>query len=565
MFVYVLLNTEYMPLDMRKVWYLKLLSHCFTHNFALITHDYLKSNFESLYDSIPDRFFDEFDIPRFNKVQLGTVRQYAIPDSLFFNLEKESGSRTHALKTLFLERNLTLEQYFKRAFDEILETSSSGEIKAVFHVLEPFRSLVECCRINGLNLVPFIFSAVRKVHGYTNTLNMIAVNQSLFDTEFCRCLSERFEEEIKSTEVRFFSRESIIALLGKERTLPLIPLISRDADHQLLICSDAYDLTPYTFFNQNMVCDDDLHYFALNQFSRSEIRVRPHPLKLEKLGAPRSFVPFDPAATILSCERTISVCSQISLKAILWNRTAIIPKNNMPLSLLCPSDIESTDKVKIEHLNFYLFCFLVPDKLMFDPCYWQWRIDEGPCAIDLMRAHLSVLLSSSEYRSFDPKVVHCDFEIGYTDIMERRGFSRDVARFLRKPGIDEFSYDFAVSQLDLISNGAFVKSMWRLNSTSERSTIVESRFEITEWYSECNPSVHFYPFVDRDGHLSVSNAFLKIDGEVDVALKLADTSQVVSIRQVNGFIEFKLPMLQRQYVSIEIFFVWSPHSASGLV
>ena len=66
MFVYVLLNNEYMDISSRKMWYFKILSECAREKKGVIvTHEYLKKHFDELQQNINERFFEEFEMSHF--------------------------------------------------------------------------------------------------------------------------------------------------------------------------------------------------------------------------------------------------------------------------------------------------------------------------------------------------------------------------------------------------------------------------------------------------------------------------------------------------------------------
>ena len=93
MFVSIIFDTEYMGMGERIKWFLKSLSHAKEMDAVVITHEYLKKNFETLLGKCNERFFEEFEMRHIKETEMEEIDIYYIPDSFFHNLEKKYGTR----------------------------------------------------------------------------------------------------------------------------------------------------------------------------------------------------------------------------------------------------------------------------------------------------------------------------------------------------------------------------------------------------------------------------------------------------------------------------------------
>ena len=149
---------------------------------------------------------------------------------------------------------------------------------------------------------------------------------------------------------------------------------------------------PQVFKNKRYT-DDDVFYECKSLFGSDKLKVRSHAAHLNDIQVDRNEVHNDPASTILSCKRITAVHSQILLKALLWERTAVTKTNCLPFTYLCEKDYTSEKKASIRGLNYYLFAYLIPGDLMFSDKYWKWRLT-NPSETEIYERHLDFLLNT---------------------------------------------------------------------------------------------------------------------------------------------------------------------------
>lgn len=486
MFVSIVLNTEYMDLASRKMWYLKNLHHCKENGWILITHEYLHAHFEEMQALISSRLFNDFEMRQFTVDEVSDVEQYYIPDEIFEKLESEAGSRTEMLFRLSQEGNELIESQLQEIFNKIRCRHPSETIDGVFHCLESWQCVRDICKKNDLKLLLYSFSAIRKPHGYRQTLYHVNSNGYLYTTVECKCRYETFVKESQSMDLPIFSNRELIAFFGKERTLPLIPLINKEPKYEMGICTECFSIIPQ-FFIRNRYTDDDIRYNCDKIFDKSQITVRNHAAQMDYMQIDRTIVHNDPAAWILSCRRLASSRSQIMLKALLWNRTAVVIPDTLGFSFMCEKEYCSIKKVDIKALNYYLFAYLIPNDLMFSHEYWRWRMS-NPSEVEIYLRHLAFYIKKLNIRRDLSGI--SDEADRFRQILKDRQCDEELINILIDDN-QKIDVDYSTAISRFVING---KSYWRLNSViwgNKRMCSIE--------LSENFESFEFYPLDDVAG------------------------------------------------------------------
>ena len=223
MFISIILNTEYMDYSSRKMWYLKNLLHCKENGWILITHDYIRRHFDELQDSITDRFFEQFEMKRFTLEEMNDVEQYFIPDEIFDDVERILGSRTEMLFHFFNNEDERLMKCLEDILSQIKKQHPNEKIEGVIHCLEPYKTIRDFAEYLEVPLINYSFSAIRKIHGYRQTLYQANTCGYYWGTEDCEKQYKNFIKKF-TTRIPLFTNKEILAIIGKERNLPLLNL-----------------------------------------------------------------------------------------------------------------------------------------------------------------------------------------------------------------------------------------------------------------------------------------------------------------------------------------------------
>lgn len=483
MFISVVLNTEYMDIASRSKWYLKNLLHCKENGWILITHEYLWKHFEEIQQDITPRLFNDFEMRPFTAEEVKDVEQYFIPDELFEKIQKQAGSRTEFLFEMTGGGNHELETVFQGILDAIKKSHPNEPIDGIFHCLEGFKPLRNVAKANGIPIISYVFSAFRKPHGYRQTLYHANVNTHLHTSDEAECRYKRYISE--QTLLSVFSHRELIAILGKERTLPLIPLMNAEPSFEIGICTECFSVIPQ-FFVYDKTTDDDVRFECEKIYDKSQITVRNHSLQVDYMQLDRTTVHNDPAAWMLSCRRLTAARSQIGLKFLLWNRTAVIKPDTLGFSFMCEKDYKSTNKVNIQAFNYYIFGYLIPNDLMFSDEYWKWRMT-NPSETEIYQRHLNFYIEKLNLPQ--SILTEKDEPTRFKSILESRGCDEELINILLEDKQD-FDIDYNTASSRIVVNG---KSYWRLNKIENGVRHFHVELDTTA------DSIDFYPLDDVAG------------------------------------------------------------------
>ena len=510
-----------MDIASRTRWYLKNLLHCKDNGWVLITHGYMRTHWEQLQSEISQSLFASWEIRPFAVEEVSRVEQYFLPDELFERIEQQCGSRTEMLYQLSTSSIKALENELQHIIDAIKSKHPGEKIDGMLHCLEAWQPLRNVCAENKITLIPYTFSALRKPHGY---------RQTLFHSNTQTCLHSSKEAEKRCNKyiadetngIPVFTHRELIAIIGKERTLPLIPLIDKEPKSEMGICTECFSVIPQ-FFIHDKTTDDDVRFECEKIYDKSQITVRNHSLQVDYMQLDRTTIHNDPAAWILSCRRLAAARSQIGLKFLLWGRTAVVKPNTLAYSFMCETDYTSTSKVDLRALNYYLFGYLIPNDLMFSDEYWKWRMT-NPSETEIYRRHLDFLIEKLNL----PKsiLVEQDEQKRFKSILESRGCDKELVNILLDDKHD-FDIDYNTASSRIVINGKFY---WRLNKLENGTR----HFHIE--LDEAADSIEFYPLDDFAGCARLVS--------VSVNGKQVDVSQFAEFKympKVTGHYTLPLP------------------------
>lgn len=482
MFVSIVFNEEYLDVSSRSKFYLKNLLHCLENKWILITHEYMQKHFEELQGEINERFFREFEMRPFTVEEVTQVEQYFLPDEFFDGLEKKCGCRTEMQTMLTTQRCKQMEEYLQDIIDQIRIKHPDEEIEGIFNCLESWESVRYICKANNLPLISYVFSAIRKPHGYQQTLY-----SANFDRLYCSNECEKRYEEFlnESDEVPILSNEAILALIGKKRNLPLLKHLYAHPTKEINVCGEGFTMLPH-IYERTHYNDEDIYYECNKIYKQSEMGNRQHPIHLNSLQIDRSEVHNDPAAWILGAKRLVAVCSQIVLKAMLWNRTPIMIKNTLPFSFMCGKDYLSEVKTPIHFLNYYLFGYLIPTDLMFNDEYWKWRLSK-PKESEIYEKHLKFIcgILNVDYNILCLASSNQQLKL----LLDSRNCDEHVKSYLLSDS-PYMPIDYNVPTCRFVVSG---NTFWRLNEFKDG--IYTSRITVKKNVS----SIDFYPLDDFAG------------------------------------------------------------------
>ena len=536
MFISIVFNTEYNHISYRIRWYLKNLLHCKENGWALITHEYIKNNFKLLQDAVDERFFHDFEMRRFSLDEVKDVEQYYVPDKVFEDKEKECGSRTDMLMATNEGPFDELEIFLRDTLDTIREKHRDERIEGVLCSLECFGCIRKVCREENIPLYSYSFSAIRKPHGYRQTLYFAHPNGVFWESHDAEERCRKFLAD-NNTNIPVFSNREILAIIGKERNLTLLQLINHQPDCELARCNELHAIIPHNFESSKYV-DDDMMYEGDKLFGRDNARVRTHAMQLVYKHLNNFEIHNDPASFILSCKRLVAIQSQIMLKGLLWKRPVISPKYIMDFSFLCNSDYLSTDIADIKGLNFYLFCYLIPGDLMFSDAYWKWRMT-NPSDYEIYKKHIDFYIEKLNL----PKSIlkETSEPERLKSILQSRGCDEEVIADILNDN-QNFDVDYFAASSRYVING---KQHWRINKKTTDGKL-SNKMHIKK---EAINMIDFYPLDDVAGFTQIDSII--VNGKYVELTNEQSTYRYM--KKVSG--HYTIPIVGDNDIDIEI--IWN--------
>lgn len=494
MFISVVIRAEYSPYSYRANFYQQSLNACLKNNWILISNEYAGIHHKEMQEEITDRFLKEFEISKLSDEEYNKVEQYFIPDRIFDDKEAQLGSRTEMLSFLTSGEFPELENCLNDIFDKIELKHPEDKIDGVFFCAETNNAFRNVCRKRNIPLLPYLFSAIKIPHGYRQTLYYVDLGGQLFNTDICEKRYNNFLEE-KDKTLPIFSHQEILSIIGKERTLPLLQLINHQPQYEMGICLECRDVIPQ-FYNFNIYTDDDVELECEELYSPKEISIRPHAWQLDHMNISRAELHNDAAPFILSCKRLTSVRSQITLKNLLWKRTAVMKKKTLDFSFMCANDYSSTEIVDIKALNYYVFAYLIPNDLMFSDEYWKWRMS-NPKESEIYAKHLKFYIEKLQLPENLDKM---EAGVGRLEaLLKSRYCDREIIKDVIEDNQDfDIDYYAATSKFTIAG-----KSHWRLNKLNNEG-LLRCVINTDNVQDGC---IEFYPLDDVAGFtelLSVS-------------------------------------------------------------
>lgn len=495
MFISVILDSEYMGSGERIKWFIKNLSHALDNDYLIITHEYLKTNFEKLTNNCAERFYDEFEMRHISKDELEKIDICYIPDAFFDDLYEKSGTRSKMILELTNNRFEELEKFIIDVIDRNITKRDNTNVEGIFNCLHCFKSINILGEYYNCPIIPYVFSAIRKVHGYQQTLYMANLSNDLMNNREIESLYQSFTPEDLGMDL--LSNDEILCLIGKERNLPLLPLLNAEGIFEMGVAKEGYQITPQSYY-VNGATDDDIYYESKKYYSSEQIISRLHPMQMDQFGLGRKNMRNDPITFILSCKRVATIQSQMIVKAMLWNRVPCVLSRALPYSFLFTNDFTENTKVSEKDLNFIIFCYFIPDSCMFSAEYWRWR-KTFPSANEIMQRHLAEIIENLGY---DKDILLCT-ENRMLRILNARGCDNCFMENILNKNIPEnYDYKFLASKLRIYYKDGMFKDIFCMNETDHKRIISRFKYSNVKEIDYCV----FYPLDDIAGKVKVISA-----------------------------------------------------------
>lgn len=495
MILSIIFDTEYMGVSERNKWFLKSVSNARKEETIIVTHEYMYDHLDEIVDGCAERFYKEFEMDHVSADEIRNMDICYVPDSIFNDFCENNSSRSAALLNLFDNRCESLEKYIVEYVDKILE-SKGKSLSCIMNCLHTFASVKYLSEHYNVPLIPYVFSCIRKVHGYAQTLYMAHFDKDLFNSPAAKEMYNNFNEDCFDFPI--LSKKEILALVGKKQNFVLLPLLNQAGTYEMGIVGEGFHITP-EIYAKEPITDDDLHYECKKYYSSDCITTRLHPMQLDQFGIGRKHMKNDPAAFVLSCKRVATVQSQMIIKAAMWNRVPCVLGDALPYAFLFTRDFTSTSPLSDCDLNFILFCYFIPDSCMFSSEYWSWR-ETNPSLREIINRHIDAILSDL---NIDKSILFSANR--FVDILKYRGCSESEISAITKTHVDKINYTYPSSRVDVISQSGKAYSKYCLNTINENGLFV-SEFTIPKDAK----SIKLIPQNDVDGFVKLHK--VQLDG-----------------------------------------------------
>lgn len=537
MIVSVILNTEYMKVEERIKWFLKSASYAKKQDIILVTHEYMKTHLREMIEKLGDRFYGDYEMDHLSFEEVEKMDICYIPDEIFDSIYEAQGCQTRALLYLSNERVPEIEKYVIDYIDRSLQARGLVKPEYIEYCLHTFASVRYIAQHYDTPLLPYVFSAVRMVHGYTQTLYMAHFDQDLFGSKYAEELYKEYDP--KKVSFPILNKHEIMALLGKKRNLPLIPLMDIEPKYEMGVMVEGFQIIPQSY-QYDMVTDDDLYFEANRWYSNSEVLSRVHPIKMDRFGITRKHMKNDPAPFLINCKRFSTVQSQMITKAAMWNRVPCVLGSALPYAFLFTSDFRSNEVVSVEKLNFLLFCYFVPDCCMFDSEYWVWR-KTNPAPEKIIDRHISAILKQLGYGSN-----LLDEPNGRLDrILQGRGCSQhdieQIKRFVKK---EDVVYECMSSRIDLVDANGTSTDIYCRNTRTDDGEI-SSRFV----FNKGSEKAIIKLLDDVDGYVTILGIRIDAEDKGQIQRKYVTKGESICDLDINGATEIEIKWSLDDYES----------------
>lgn len=503
MYISVVLNNEYMLTKERNKWFLKALAKAKYDDCLIITHECLGKDIEGLIDNCDDRFYNEFEMEKVTPEDVRKMSICYIPDSFFDDLYSASNSRTKTILNLSNNRFEELENLIIRFIDKELKKRNISKPDYILNCLHTFESIRYIANYYECPIIPYVFSSIRKVHGYAETLYMAHMDNDLFNSGAAKAMYDNFDADI--VPFKLFNRREILSLIGKKHNLCLMPMLEKQGKYEIGVIGEGFHIIPQTY-QMELTTDDDLYYESELLFGKENITSRLHPMQLDQSGMGRRHMKNDPAAFVLSAKRLATVQSQMIIKAVMWNRAACRVGDSTPYSFLFSRDFKELDPIKEEDLNFIIFAYFIPNSCMFSEEYWLWRLT-NPSVNDILNRHIKEIFADL---GLEESVLYKDNRI--IQILKNRGCSdNEIKRYL-KTDVDttDIQYNYISSRAISTCDGEKVRDIFVLNDFDGNDII--STFEIEDKDAD---NLNLYLTNDIDGFVTIKRITVG-DKEIEV-------------------------------------------------
>jgi hypothetical protein len=362
-----------------------------------------------------------------SKYDMDKVKKYVIPEKIFEDLRKETGSWLEESLWLQTKRYTPLEEYLERYIEEA-EQDAGEPVEAIVTYLQVATSISYIAEKRGLQTLTFEAGSLRSP-GYRGTAYLCKKNthwkpKGEMESRYLAFCAD-------PPEIELFNNKELLAIFLLQCYLRYLRLYDSEPVWNMLVVG-GFTIDPICLSNTKYGMWEMLDEIRQIYGDSFIFRPNPHDRYKATMGIPEEHLDYSypNIMSILKSRHIATISSNMLMDVVLWGRTPCCKVKNFELSFMCQSDYSAGNKQEIpkSFLNFLFLCFHVPMELALSDEYIRWRITK-PTEKEIFYYHLRHYLFSY---AIDESFLDKSTEQRLSEILSARGETPELAEPLRR-------------------------------------------------------------------------------------------------------------------------------------
>lgn len=382
--------------------------------------------------------------------QVKTAKKYIIDATIFEDLEAKLITNHQTWKFLLTNRYSALEFELNKALTHIEQQYG------------PIEGILNWCNIPSLNFLGKQKN-IPVIHNEVGPLRKPFYQQvAYFDfsgvggnTESALRFKNFQKEKLDGNkEVPILSRQELLLMFSKPEYHPMF-LDKDSSQYDIGIPLQVEDDSNILAFNNGWT-NMELIKYTYSKLSQN-ILIRKHPgghLDYDKVCPNKMDDSISAIEFIKKCKKIITINSSTAFEAVLLGKRIQV-LGDSSFNLFMGIDLDS--KEMLFRLNFFLFGYLIPYRLLFDYDYLQWRLTR-PTEIEIYMYHFNYWIKQGRLYC-DKQNVNLVYKKIYTELYSTKS-SEFSKTFMGLKGQGDFDVRFDIKELCLNKDNSDI--MWEV-------------------------------------------------------------------------------------------------------
>lgn len=328
----------------------------------------------------------EYTFPENSDVQAS--QKYQISNLEMDRLIAKYETPYQMIKQMVVERDEDFEDLLSSRLDAI-ESDSHQKVDAIL-LWVGLKSVYKIAEKRNIKVILLELSTIRKPT--YNTILGYFTFQDKYDNRGCKDDYNQFVREYDANPFPLLSRKELISFFVSTGELYCLDALSNPEPFDLGISPGI----EHDFFFENFTNEPITQTLkkAKILFDDDKVSVRFHPRHRWNLPVKKWSIDDSRNSLewITKCRRIVTSTSNVGFEALLFGKTAYVLTDYMPYSFITANHLDyiEDEVVSVEFLNYMLFSYFVPWKLMFDMEYIRWRLS-NPSPVERFQRHYEYL------------------------------------------------------------------------------------------------------------------------------------------------------------------------------